>query len=80
MNIKIIISTIAYRITNIYLSTEQGKLKLELHIGSANKELTIGDSSLSDDKWHSVHFKRRGMILTLGVDGDKPAIGECFHF
>ena len=77
-----VLSTASFALFNIRLFfsliSEQGKLKLELHIGSASKELTItldGDS-LSDDTWHSVRFKRRGMILTLGVDGEKPAIGE----
>ena len=58
--------------------SDEGILKLELHIGTASKEIQFGESgSWSDNNWHSVQFKRRGMIMTLGVDQQTSTIGKA---
>ena len=44
-------------------------------MGLTEKTLRIGDS-LADDKWHSVKFERRGMVMSLGVDHHRPVIGK----
>ena len=55
--------------------TEKGILKLSLFMGLTEKTLRLGDG-LGDDKWHTVKFERRGMIMSLGIDHHRPVIGE----
>ena len=57
--------------------TEKGILKLSLFMGLTEKTLRLGDG-LGDDKWHTVKFERRGMIMSLGIDHHRPVIGELF--
>ena len=54
---------------------EKGILKLSLFMGLTEKTLRLGDG-LGDDKWHTVKFERRGMIMSLGIDHHRPVIGE----
>ena len=54
--------------------TENGRLYLQLHIGLSEKTIVMGEG-LGDDLWHSVHLERRGMVVTLGVDDERPLIG-----
>lgn len=53
---------------------ENGRLYLQLHIGLSEKTIVMGEG-LGDDLWHSVHLERRGMVVTLGVDDERPLIG-----
>ena len=40
----------------------------------SEKTIVLGEG-LGDDLWHSVHLERRGMVVTLGVDDERPLIG-----
>lgn len=55
--------------------TENGKLYAQIHIGLTEKTIVIGEA-LGDDLWHSVKLERRGMVITLGIDDDRPLIGN----
>ena len=55
--------------------TENGKLYAQIHIGLTEKTIVVGEA-LGDDLWHSVKLERRGMVLSLGIDDDRPIIGE----
>lgn len=55
--------------------TDEGRLKVLLRLGTTEQKLFAG-SNLADDKWHTVQYQRRGLVLSLGVDGDKPALSE----
>ena len=57
--------------------TENGKLYAQIHIGLTEKTIVIGEA-LGDDLWHSVKLERRGMVLSLGLDDDRPIIGKLF--
>ena len=46
-----------------------------LQIGQDTKFLFAG-SSLNDDIYHTVEFKRRGTKLTVTVDEDDPILGN----
>ena len=49
----------------------------QIHIGLTEKTIVIGEA-LGDDLWHSVKLERRGMVLSLGLDDDRPIIGKLF--
>ncbi len=53
---------------------ENERLHAQIHIGLTEKTITTGER-LGDDLWHSVRFERRGMVVTFGVDDDRPVIG-----
>ena len=57
--------------------SEKGILKLSLFMGLTEKTLRVGDN-LGDDKWHTVKYERRGMIMSLGIDHHRPVIGNSF--
>ena len=59
---------------SLFWGTENGRLYLQLHIGLSEKTIVMGEG-LGDDLWHSVHLERRGMVVTLGVDDERPLIG-----
>jgi hypothetical protein len=54
---------------------ERGRLKCTLLLGSTEKTLIVGDS-LGDGGWHSVSIRRRGMTVTMAVDGHTPLVGQ----
>ena len=66
----------AIAIARVALSffTENGKLYAQIHIGLTEKTIVVGEA-LGDDLWHSVKLERRGMVLSLGIDDDRPIIG-----
>lgn len=53
---------------------ESGKLYAQIHIGLTEKTIVVGEG-LGDDLWHSAKLERRGMVITFGVDDDRPIIG-----
>ncbi len=57
--------------------SEKGILKLSLFMGLTEKTLRLGDN-LSDDKWHTVKYERRGMVMSLGIDHHRPVIGKYY--
>jgi hypothetical protein len=57
---------------------EKGILKLSLFMGLTEKTLRLGDN-LGDDKWHTIKYERRGMIMSLGIDHHRPVIGNFFQ-
>ena len=61
----------------LFTFTENGKLYAQIHIGLTEKTIVIGEA-LGDDLWHSVKLERRGMVLSLGLDDDRPIIGKLF--
>jgi len=48
-------------------------------MGLTEKTLRLGDG-LGDDKWHTVKYERRGMIMSLGIDHHRPVIGKSPSF
>ncbi|XP_071742721.1 neurexin 1 isoform X4 [Lepeophtheirus salmonis] len=54
-----------------------GKIEVFLKMGLTEKKLIAGND-LGDDKWHNIHFKRRGMILSLAIDGNAPILAEAY--
>ena len=48
---------------------------MTLVMGNTEKSVTVGDS-LHDELWHTAVYKRRGMIITLGVDDETPLVGK----
>ena len=61
----------------IFCITDNGKLYCQIHIGLTEKTIVVGDG-LGDDLWHSVKLERRGMVVTLGIDDDRPLIGMYY--
>ena len=59
----------------VFSFSEKGKLYAQIHIGLTEKTIVAGDG-LGDDLWHSVRLERRGMVITLGIDDDRPLIGK----
>ena len=57
------------------LFAEKGALQLSLFMGLTEKLLLVGDD-LSDDLWHTVKYERRGMLLSVAIDDDRPRIGK----
>ena len=55
-------------------SIENGRLKTSIAMGATEKSVIVGNS-LDDDRWHSVDFARKGMIISIAVDDEKPLIG-----
>ena len=49
---------------------------MTLVMGNTEKSVTVGDS-LHDELWHTAVYKRRGMIITLGVDDETPLVGKA---
>ena len=66
-------------LTSLYSFTENGKLYTQIHIGLTEKTIVTGEG-LGDDLWHSVKLERRGMVVTLAIDDDRPLIGTIFSF
>ena len=62
------------RVALSFFFTENGKLYAQIHIGLTEKTIVVGEA-LGDDLWHSVKLERRGMVLSLGIDDDRPIIG-----
>ena len=53
---------------------EDGRIKASVHMGHTDKGLYKG-SKLNDNRWHTLHFQRRGKTVELALDNELPEIG-----
>ena len=60
--------------TYCYL-TEGGQIKASLHMGETDQHVFSGDD-LNYNQWHTLRYERRGKIVELAVDDNRPVIGE----
>ena len=72
---KTIFANFFFKKKNLLLLAESGRLVVSLSMGLTEKRVTAGDQ-LDDDRWHTVRVDRRGMLITVAVDDEKPVVGE----
>ena len=76
-NVTSIDAMLSTSITHFFFA-ENGKLYAQIHIGLTEKTIVATSDGLGDDLWHSLKLERRGMVVTLGIDDDRPLIGIIY--